>query len=126
MLVVGGTVLAMMAVFISIALWKGEPRRASAAPIDRAAQAKRRALWQDAKIALLKNGTITKITCAEHEAQADVRAWALTSLDTKKQAVETLSRICEAETGFAHLKVLDNRSGRTLAEFSVWSGVTMH
>ena len=124
-LVVFGTVAGMFVLLIGIALFTGNATKAPARGIDHAERAKQRAWAQDAKLLLIQNHTITKFDCAGHEVQADGPAWSLVPLDTKKGVVETLSRICEAETSLGHVTLVDNRSGRELAKFSVWSGVTL-
>jgi len=98
---------------------------ASSAGIDHAARSRELTWAQGAKLKLIQNGTVTKIDCASHEVQVDRAAWAAVPVDTKKVAVETLSRICLAETRLGHVALIDNRSGRTVAEFSSWSGVTL-
>lgn len=94
--------------------------------IDHAARSRELAWAQNAKLLLIQNGTITKIDCPNHEVQANGSSWAMVPLDSKKVAVETLSRICKAETTFERIALIDNRSGRPLAEYSIWSGVTLH
>ena len=93
--------------------------------IDHEARARELTWAQGAKLQLIQNGTVTKIDCQSHEVQVDLAAWSAVPVDTKKVAVETLSRICTAETRLGHVALIDNRSGRTLAEFSSWSGVTL-
>lgn len=126
LLVVGGIVIAFAALLIGIALFQSPRTHSTVARDAPAAAAKTRAWAQSAKAMLIENGTITRFDCAMHEVQVNGLAWSMVVLDTKKQSVETLSRICEAEMGLGHVKLLDNRSGRTLAEFSVWSGITLH
>ena len=94
--------------------------------IDHQARSRELAWAQHAKLLLIQNGTITKIDCPNHEVQASGSSWAMVPLDSKKVAVETLSRICKAETTFERIAVVDNRSGRPLAEYSIWSGVILH
>lgn len=114
---------AAFAVLILVALATRAP--APSSRIDHQARSRELAWAQGAKLALIQNHTITKFNCAAHEVQADGLAWAAIPLDTKKVAVETLSRICLAETRLGRVTVIDNRSGRTLAEYSQWSGVTL-
>ena len=117
-------VLAASAGLIAVALVTRQPESASGR-IDHQARSRELEWAQAAKLALIQNHTITKFNCAMHEVQADGLAWAAVPLDTKKAAVETLSRICLAETRLGRVTVVDNRSGRTLAEYSQWSGVTL-
>jgi hypothetical protein len=117
-------VFAVSAGLIAVALVTRPPATASGR-VDHEARSRELAWAQAAKLALIQDHTITKFDCAMHEVQADGLAWAAVPLDTKKTAVETLSRICLAETRLGHVTVIDNRSGRTLAAFSSWSGVTL-
>lgn len=117
-------VFAVSAGLIAVALVTRPPATASWR-IDHEARSRELAWAQAAKLALIQDHTITKFDCAMHEVQADGLAWAAVPLDTKKTAVETLSRICLAETRLGHVTLIDNRSGRTLASFSSWSGVTL-
>lgn len=79
----------------------------------------------EAKRALIANGVFTRIDCQSHEVQADGGAWRLTTVDVKRQSVETLSRICDIETDFKRITVIDNRSGRKLAEYSGYSNIEL-
>ena len=122
--VVGVFVLSALSMVVAFGVMM-RPSASASGRIDHEARSRELAWAQAAKLALIQNHTITKFDCAAHEVQADGLAWAAVPLDTKKTAVETLSRICLAETRLGHVTVIDNRSGRTLAVFSSWSGVTL-
>lgn len=125
-IVIGGSVVGMFALLLIVALVTRTPMRSSMTRVDPQSRARQAAWAQDAKLKLIQNGTFTKIDCPNHEAKADGLAWSSVPLDSKKVAVEALSRICKAETTDERLALIDNRSGRPLAEYSIWSGVTLH
>jgi hypothetical protein len=123
-------ILAALSIAFSVALFLLTPAgpraaaRTSAEPKWKTAVAKAERI-QEAKRLLLENGTVTKIDCAAHEVQMDLAPWRLISVDMKRKTVETLSALCREETGYSRITVVDNRSGRSLAEYSGYSEIRL-
>lgn len=80
----------------------------------------------DAKEMLLKKGVITWIDCAAHEGQAQSLVWSVQTLNEKRAAVAALSNICELETGFARVTIVDDRRGSALGTFDPLRGVQVY
>lgn len=101
-------------------------RRIAAEQAQRDRDATRREEVVAAKAAILKTGAFTRIDCETHEAQADGPAWVMSTLETKRRAVDVLSGICQAETGYRRITIIDDRSGRKLAEYSGYSATEFY
>jgi hypothetical protein len=53
-------------------------------------------------------------------------SWSATTIDDKRNMVRLFSHYRDLKRGLPQVTVLDSRSGRTLADFGVFSGVTIH
>lgn len=74
---------------------------------------------------LERQGLLKRLSVADHAAHVDPTLWAGLNADAKRSIIMTLSRHIEHERKTGHVKVYDSRNGRLIAEYSVWSGVTL-
>lgn len=69
---------------------------------------------------LLRNletaGLITKRTCVNNETQVSLKHWLVLDADGKKNVTLGLAAWCEDQNSGSRMKIVDNMSGRTLAE----------
>ncbi len=86
----------------------------------------RLAKLNQAKGALLNSKVISWINCGSHEGQAPGDTWRELALNDKRAAVQALSGVCELETGFARVTIVDDKNGRPLAAFDALKGVQVY
>lgn len=61
-------------------------------------------------------GLITKRTCVNNETQVSLRHWMALDADGKKNVTLGLAAWCDDQKSGDRMKIVDNMSGRTLAE----------
>ena len=71
----------------------------------------------------MATGALKQLNCPSHEAQVNGAVWLGLDLNKKRQMVRVLSAICEAETRFKRIRLLDAQSGRRLADYSGYSEI---
>lgn len=117
-----GAVVAFM-----VYLQLSPPTRSAQTGAERIAAGRARlAKLNQAKGALLNSKVLSWINCAAHEGQAHGDAWRELSLNDKRAAVRALSGVCELETGFARVTIVDDRRGSTLGTFDPLRGVQVY
>lgn len=102
------------------------PRSTPSAAQRIAAGQARLAKLNQAKGALLNSKVISWIDCGSHEGQAPGDIWRDLSLNDRRATVRALSGVCELETGFARVTIVDDKNGRTLAAFDALKGVQVY
>jgi hypothetical protein len=74
---------------------------------------------------LVANDFIKRMDTKTGKFYVDGEMWAGFELDAKQQIVEVVSRYRDAEVGLPQVTLYDSRSGKELADYGVFAGVTI-